>query len=182
MRARETRHGRRLRRLHRLVGVGAVLGAALTAAPVAAAAAAPAPPAERLGVALAPETAGLTPGLAIAYTLAARDARAAGVPLRINSGRRSRAQQQALWDEALAVHGSAAAARRWVLPPGESTHVTGEAIDVAPAAGAAWLERHGARYGLCRTFDNEWWHFERTTVPGRACPPRWADAAQRQRR
>ncbi len=176
MRIGGTRRGRWLRSMAAIV---AVLGAAAGFAPATPASAAPAPV---LGMSLPPGTAGLTPDLTIAYTLAARDAHAAGVPLRINSGKRSRAQQQALWDEALATYGSAAAARRWVLPPGESTHVSGRAIDVAPLAGASWLARHGARYGLCRTFDNEWWHFERVALPGGTCPPRLADASRRSRR
>lgn len=138
--------------------------------------------AQLLGIPLAPGTAGLTTDLAVAYTLAERDARAAGVPLRINSGKRTRAEQAALWREGLRTHGSPGAARRWVLPPTESTHVSGEAIDVAPRAGAAWLQRHGYRWGLCRTFDNEWWHFERQSTPGTPCPPRWADASVRPRR
>lgn len=122
---------------------------------------------------------GLQLDLAVAYTLAAREARATGVPIYINSGKRSRAEQAALWRAGLAEHGSPGATRRWVLPPGESTHVTGAAIDVGPRAGAAWLQRNGARYGLCRPFDNEWWHFERLTVPGASCPPRVKDASVR---
>ncbi|GAA4750021.1 M15 family metallopeptidase [Gordonia alkaliphila] len=131
---------------------------------------------------LAPDTEGLTPQLAIAYTLAAHEAHAAGVPLWINSGKRSRAEQAALWRDGLRTYGSASAARRWVLPPNESTHVTGQAIDVAPRAGAAWLQRNGFRYGLCRSFDNEWWHFELATLPMTPCPPRVPDASARPRR
>lgn len=130
----------------------------------------------------APGTAGLRPDLALAYTVAWRDARAAGISLSITSGKRSRAEQAVLWREGIATHGSPEAARRWVLPPGESTHVTGEAIDVGPRAGAAWLERSGARYGLCRPFANEWWHFERLAAPGGKCPPRVRDASVRPRR
>lgn len=137
--------------------------------------------AQLLGFPLARGTAGLTTELAVAYTLAERAAHGAGVPLSINSGKRSRAEQAALWREGIATYGSAAAARRWVLPPNESTHVTGRAIDVAPRAGAAWLQRNGYRYGLCRTFDNEWWHFELATVPGTPCPPRVPDASVRRR-
>lgn len=46
------------------------------------------------------------------------------------------------------------------LPPHESRHVTGTALDVRPVEGARWLERHGARFHLYRVYDNEWWHFE----------------------
>ncbi|WP_239589197.1 M15 family metallopeptidase [Gordonia hydrophobica] len=132
-----------------------------------------------LGVPLAPGTAGLTPQLGIAYTLAHRAAQAAGVPMYVNSGKRSRAEQARLWRDGIGTYGSPEAARRWVLPPGESTHVTGEAIDVGPRAGAAWLQRNGIRWGLCRTFDNEWWHFELVAVPGTQCPRRLPDASHR---
>jgi D-alanyl-D-alanine dipeptidase len=33
-------------------------------------------------------------------------------------------------------------------------------MDIRPFGGARWLDRHGDEYGLYRTFDNEWWHFE----------------------
>ncbi|MFZ2511937.1 MAG: M15 family metallopeptidase [Gordonia sp. (in: high G+C Gram-positive bacteria)] len=143
-------------------------------APVAVAA-----PTTAAGPLLAPGTDGLQLDLAIAYTLASRDARAAGVPMYINSGKRSRAEQAVLWRQGLVTYGSPGAARRWVLPPGESTHVTGAAIDVGPRSGAAWLQRNGGRYGLCRPFENEWWHFERLALPGAACPPRVRDASVR---
>jgi D-alanyl-D-alanine carboxypeptidase len=55
---------------------------------------------------------------------------------------------------------AAAADRRTVLPPHESRHVAGTALDVRPVEGARWLERHGALHRLYRVYDNEWWHFE----------------------
>jgi D-alanyl-D-alanine carboxypeptidase len=78
----------------------------------------------------------------------------------LTSGYRDAAAQARLFDEAVRRHGSVAGARRWVLPPRESRHVAGTAIDVRPRTGARWLERHGARFQLYRRFDNEWWHFE----------------------
>ncbi|MGO3326174.1 M15 family metallopeptidase [Gordonia sp. (in: high G+C Gram-positive bacteria)] len=141
--------------------------------------AAAAPPARVLGIPMAAGTGGLTPELAVAYTLASRDAQRAGTALHITSGKRTRAEQRALWQQGLGDYGSAAQARRWVLPPNESTHVTGRAIDVGPRTGAAWLQRNGNRYGLCRSFDNEWWHFEFATFPGTPCPPRIPDAGHR---
>ncbi len=132
-----------------------------------------------LGVRLAPGTAGLSPLLAAAYTIARTDAGRAGVPMHVTSGKRSWAEQNRLWRDGVREYGSPEAARRWVLPPSKSTHVTGDAIDVGPRAGASWLQRNGFRYGLCRTFDNEWWHFELTTVPGRPCGPRVPDASRR---
>ncbi|MFF2084331.1 M15 family metallopeptidase [Nocardia sp. NPDC058176] len=124
-------------------------------------------------------TEGLDPALAAAYTLAEQQARAEGVPLSITSGYRTYEQQQWLWQDGLATYGSPEETRRWVLPPEESTHVSGRAIDVGPQVGAQWLETNGNRWGLCRTFDNEWWHFELVTAPGAPCPPRVPDASLR---
>ncbi|MFW0790828.1 M15 family metallopeptidase [Gordonia sp. CPCC 205333] len=128
---------------------------------------------------LAVGTGGLTPTLARAYTRAYNEARRQGVTMWITSGKRSVSEQRALWRDGIARYGSPAAARRWVLPPNESTHVTGAAIDVGPRAGAAWLQVNGRRWGLCRTFDNEWWHFEHATLPGLPCPRRVPDASSR---
>ncbi|MCC3324541.1 D-alanyl-D-alanine carboxypeptidase [Gordonia bronchialis] len=127
----------------------------------------------------APATSGLDPVLATAYRQAAATAHAQGVALDITSGRRSVAEQRRLWRSAIATYGSPQAARRWVLPPEQSTHVTGHAVDVGPRAGARWLQTHGYRWGLCRTFVNEWWHFEVVTIRGLPCPPMWPDAAAR---
>ncbi|BDH57930.1 M15 family metallopeptidase [Tsukamurella sp. PLM1] len=127
----------------------------------------------------APGTAGLNPALADAYSAAYRAAGSAGVVLSVTSGKRSWAQQESLWQNGLATHGSAGAARRWVLPPAQSTHVSGDAVDVGPWEGAAWLHANGHRWGLCRTFDNEWWHFELATSPGGACPATVPDASYR---
>jgi LAS superfamily LD-carboxypeptidase LdcB len=118
-----------------------------------------------------PGTKGLQPALTKAFTSARVAALAAGLDLRINSGYRTAATQQRLYDDALAKYGSPATARRWVLPPAESDHVKGLAIDVAPASGAAWLEKHGVSYGLCRRYVNEWWHFELLApAVGQRCP------------
>ena len=164
----------------RVTAAAAALAIAASAAVAPAAHADPATArANFLGVSLAPGTAGLTPQLAIAYTLAHREAHASGVALSVTSGKRSRAEQAALWRQGIADYGSPAAARRWVLPPDESTHVTGEAVDVGPRSGARWLQANGIRWGLCRVYDNEWWHFELAALPGTACPPRLPDAASR---
>jgi len=99
-------------------------------------------------------------------------ARAAGLDLQVTSGFRSAATQQRLYDLAIAKYGSPVRARRWVLPPAESAHVKGMAVDVGPPAAAAWLEKHGVRYGLCRRYVNEGWHFERLAPAiGQPCPP-----------
>jgi hypothetical protein len=44
------------------------------------------------------------------------------------------------------------------------------ALDINYPAGAAWLESNGARFGLCRVYGNEWWHFEGVIAPGQPCP------------
>ncbi|CAM4266693.1 M15 family metallopeptidase [Nocardia ninae] len=134
---------------------------------------------QRAAMGSAAGTEGLEPGLAVAYTLAENEAHAQGVPLSITSGYRTPDEQQQLWDDGLATYGGPDAARRWVLPPEESTHVSGHAVDVGPLAGAQWLEANGNHWGLCRMYDNEWWHFELATTPGRPCPPMRPDASTR---
>ncbi|MTE14441.1 M15 family metallopeptidase [Nocardia aurantiaca] len=129
--------------------------------------------------AIAAGTDGLDPHLAAAYSAAADEAHNAGVSLWITSGYRTPAEQEALWEDGLQTYGSPDAARRWVLPPNESTHVTGRAIDVGPQEGAAWLEANGNHWGLCRMYDNEWWHFELATAPDAPCPARLPDASDR---
>ncbi|MGW4366429.1 M15 family metallopeptidase [Nocardia takedensis] len=158
-----------------------VLGLLTVLTPAVVAATGPTAAAEdqREVLALATGTDGLIAPLALAYSLAEDSAHAQGVPLYLNSGYRTWAEQQQLWEDGIATYGSPDAARRWVLPPEESSHVAGEAIDVGPEAGAQWLETHGNRWGLCRTFINEWWHFEIATVPGGACPPMLPDASER---
>ncbi|WP_338040085.1 M15 family metallopeptidase [Nocardia huaxiensis] len=161
---------------------GAVLPATL-AAPAAHATPEGAPAVPGIGVIPAAtaiaDTDGLDPALAAAYSSAAAAAQAEGVSMYINSGYRSPGEQQVLWEQGLATYGSPDETRKWVLPPEESTHVSGKAIDVGPRSGAQWLEDNGYRWGLCRTFDNEWWHFERVGAPGAACPARVPDASQR---
>jgi LAS superfamily LD-carboxypeptidase LdcB len=118
-------------------------------------------------------TGGLTPGTLRAYRAAAAAMSADGIELTLTSGFRSRAEQQQLYEQAIDKYGSPDAARVWVLPPQESQHVRGVAVDVAPREAARWLDEHGARFGLCRTMDWEWWHFEYDAGWQRAgsCPP-----------
>lgn len=67
-------------------------------------------------------------------------------------------------------YGGASEAARWVLPPERSLHVQGRAVDVGDEAAAHWLEANGSAWGLCRRYENEWWHFELLTAPGGSCP------------
>jgi hypothetical protein len=83
-----------------------------------------------------------------------------GELLGVTSGYRDATTQAALYAAEVQRTGSDEVARRWTLPPHESRHVAGVALDVRPAEGARWLEEHGAPYGLYRLYDNEWWHFE----------------------
>ncbi|MFI0454051.1 M15 family metallopeptidase [Actinomadura sp. 6N118] len=116
---------------------------------------------------------GLTPETLAAFTHARaeafwRDRQLIG----LTSGYRDAAQQHQIFTAEVQRTGSVTAARRRVLPPQESSHVRGLALDVRPTEGARWLEQHGGRYGLYRIYDNEWWHFEyRTVAPVRLPHP-----------
>ncbi|MEU4191854.1 M15 family metallopeptidase [Kribbella sp. NPDC026611] len=122
-----------------------------------------------------PAVANLDAGLLTALRAAAKDAKGNGVEFVVNSGWRSRAYQEQLLDQAISKYGSRAEAARWVATPDTSPHVAGQAIDIGKAA-AAWLAKHGARYGLCQIYDNEPWHYElRPRAIEHGCPPRYAD-------
>jgi hypothetical protein len=104
---------------------------------------------------------GLTPGTRAAFEAArARALWRDGELIGLTDGYRDGREQARLFAEAVRRTGSVEAARLWILPPDQSRHVTGTALDVRPAEGARWLERYGARYHLYRLYDNEWWHFE----------------------
>lgn len=138
----------------------------------------PAPPSRAGGLPEAPlseagpgDVRDLQPPLRHAVLAAIYAAHAAGVPLDVNSGFRTPQHQEELYQQAIAKYGSAQAAHAWVLPPDESDHVTGNAVDVEPAAGIAWLEANGVRFGLCRKYANEDWHFELLAPDiGQGCP------------
>jgi zinc D-Ala-D-Ala carboxypeptidase len=120
---------------------------------------------------------GLTPQTWTAFTSARAEAFWCDKQLiGLTSGYRDPAEQYRIFNEEVRRTGSVAAARRRVLPPQESSHVRGLALDVRPTEGARWLEQHGGRYGLYRVYDNEWWHFEYHTVtPVRRPHPAGAD-------
>jgi hypothetical protein len=115
---------------------------------------------------------GLSRAARTAFTTARADAFwRHGQLIGLTSGHRDAAEQHRLFVAEVRRTGSSSAARRRVLPAGESAHVAGIAIDVRPTAGARWLERHGHRYHLYRRYDNEWWHFEyRPEYDGQAPP------------
>jgi hypothetical protein len=115
---------------------------------------------------------GLSPKLKARLKKAMAAAKADGITLSITSARRSASKQQRLLNAAIKKYGSYKLATRWVLPPKYSAHVQGKAVDIGPAAAMTWLNKNGWRYGVCRRYDNEPWHFEALTAPGTKCPPR----------
>lgn len=126
-----------------------------------------------------PGVANLDPDLLEALRTAATDAAHDGIEFNVNSGWRSPAHQEQLLREAVAKYGSAAEAARWVATADTSPHVAGSAVDIGRPAAAAWLAEHGARYGLCRIFRNEPWHFElRPEAVEHGCPPMYDDPSQ----
>jgi hypothetical protein len=125
-----------------------------------------------------PGIAKLDPGLLGALREAARDA-GDDVAFPVTSGWRSPAYQNELLREAIAKHGSAEEAARWVATADTSQHVSGDAVDIGSSAAQAWLSDHGAAYGVCRIYRNEPWHFEwRPEAVDRGCPPPYADPRQ----
>jgi len=104
-----------------------------------------------------------------------------GVVLKITSGFRSLERQNYLFNRAVKKYGSFLAAARWVAPPEVSRHPKGLAIDVSypdDPTSAKWLEVNGAKFGICRVFKNEWWHFEPLIAPGWNCPKLLKDATK----
>ena len=117
------------------------------------------------------------PELIARFEAAQAAAAGEGYALTLTSGWRSAADQERLIAEALATHGSEQEAQRYVLPAHESAHVRGTAIDVGNMDAAFWLEQHQEEFGLCRTYANEWWHFELIGALGEPCPPMHEDAS-----
>jgi LAS superfamily LD-carboxypeptidase LdcB len=102
-----------------------------------------------------------------------------GQVIYIVSGFRTLSRQKVLFANAVRKYGSTAEASKWVAPPLISHHPWGVAIDVNypdEPVGAGWLEVHGSKFGLCRVFENEWWHFEPVIAPGWKCPTLVPDA------
>lgn len=103
-----------------------------------------------------------------AFLAAAQDS---GHDIRIVSGQRSAERQAVLWNKALEKYGSAAEARRYVAPPGGSTHQSGEAVDLQfgdRAAGLGgkkteavrWAHENASKFGLNFPLGHEDWHIE----------------------
>ncbi|MDR6866930.1 uncharacterized protein YcbK (DUF882 family) [Microbacterium resistens] len=121
----------------------------------------------------------LDPALLDALHAAASAAKDDGVSLRVASGWRAPAYQAWLLTQAVRTYGSEEEAGRWVGTPETSRHVAGEAVDIGPYDSADWLDRKGAAFGLCRTYDNEKWHFEHfPQAVDEGCPPMYPDFSQ----
>jgi D-alanyl-D-alanine carboxypeptidase len=104
---------------------------------------------------------GLTPPTRAAFEAARIEALwRDGELIGLTDGYRDARAQAELLADAVRRTGSVRLALQRILPPDQSRHVTGTALDVRPAEGARWLERYGARHHLYRIYDNEWWHFE----------------------
>jgi D-alanyl-D-alanine carboxypeptidase len=104
---------------------------------------------------------GLTPATRAAFEAARAEALwCHGELIGLTDGYRDAHAQARLFADTVRSAGSPGLAMKWALPPHESRHVAGTALDVRPAEGARWLERHGSRHHLYRVYDNEWWHFE----------------------
>lgn len=107
-------------------------------------------------------------------------ANAEGITMTIDSGYRDLETQNYLYQQAIKEYKTPEAAMKWVLPADLSRHPWGLALDVNlnhDKSGASWLEANGATYGLCRVYENEWWHFEPLIAPGGICPPLMPDAS-----
>jgi zinc D-Ala-D-Ala carboxypeptidase len=101
-------------------------------------------------------------------------AKAKGIEINITSGFRSQDLQARLFADAVRRYGSEEEAAKWVLPDDVSNHPWGLAIDInypGDMLAVKWLEENGSLFGLCRVYENEWWHFEPVIAPGEECPP-----------
>lgn len=80
----------------------------------------------------------------------------------IYSGYRSVERQRELFRAAVLKHGSVAAARKWVAPPGKSQHNFGKAADLkfATPEAKAWVHANAERFGLHFRMRHEGWHIE----------------------
>ena len=123
----------------------------------------------------------LNPTLEARFKAAQVAARKDGVKLKITSGYRSISKQREIFEKAIKKYGSYDKAIKWVAPAELSHHPLGVAIDVNypnQPEQALWLELNGYKFGLCRVFKNEWWHFEGVVPPGQRCPPMLEDASK----
>jgi zinc D-Ala-D-Ala carboxypeptidase len=104
---------------------------------------------------------GLAPAARAAFEAARTEALwRHGELIGLTDGYRDAHAQARLFADTVRRTGSPGLAMKWTLPPHESSHVVGTALDVRPVEGARWLEWYGSRHHLYRVYDNDWWHFE----------------------
>jgi hypothetical protein len=120
-------------------------------------------------------------GTANAFLTMAKAAEANGITLRINSGFRTNAEQQYLYNCYLSKKCNSG---NLAAKPGYSNHQSGHALDLNTGGGALnWLNAHGAAYGFKRTVPSESWHWEwwgggsPQTFCGNQTPQGYLDAA-----
>jgi D-alanyl-D-alanine dipeptidase len=111
------------------------------------------------------------------FLVARAAAQKKGYDINITSGYRSLDRQGYLFKQAVKKYGSKDEATKWVLPAEKSNHPWGLAIDInygisgtKAKQSATWLDKNGYKFGLCRRYQNEWWHFEPLVAPGTPCP------------
>jgi len=117
----------------------------------------------------------------VRFLAAQAAAKVAGFDIKITSGFRTQGLQQRLFMDAIKKYGSEEEASKWVLPKDISHHPWGIAIDVnypGDKVAVKWLEDNGSQFGLCRVYENEWWHFEPVIAPGQPCPAMMANALE----
>jgi D-alanyl-D-alanine carboxypeptidase len=123
-----------------------------------------------------PGVANLDRDLLGALRQAATDAAGDGVEFYVDSGWRSPEYQDQLLREAVSEYGSEEEAARWVATAETSAHVSGDAVDIEHSDATVWLSEHGTKYGLCRIYSNEPWHYElRPEAIDHGCPLIYAD-------
>lgn len=93
----------------------------------------------------------MRPDVAAAFDRMAAAASAAGLPLVVNSGFRSDAEQAKLF--------AANPDPRWVAPPGQSLHRCATELDLGPPATQGWLAANAGRFGFVKRYSWEAWHF-----------------------
>lgn len=94
-----------------------------------------------------------------AYIAMAEAAERAGIPLRINSGFRTNAEQQYLYN---CYRNCNCNSCNLAAAPGYSNHQSGHALDLNTATGGVynWLAANAASFGFKRTVPSEPWHWE----------------------
>jgi hypothetical protein len=102
---------------------------------------------------------GMRPDVAEAFDRMAAAAAAAGLPLVVNSGFRSDAEQAELF--------AANPDPQWVAPPGTSLHRCATELDLGPSGAYGWLAANAPRFGFVKRYAWEPWHFgfERGPAP-----------------